>query len=72
MNARSIVIAVACCILSMQAAAIDASDRYRSPRNPERKVRRSTELIVLHTTEAPARSSLNKVSERGECHFCVT
>lgn len=56
----------------MQAAAIDASDRYRSPRNPERKIRRSTELIVLHTTEAPARSSLNKVSERGECHFCVT
>jgi len=46
--------------------------RYRSPRNPERKVRASTELIVLHTTEAPARSSLNKVSDRGECHFCVT
>ena len=56
----------------MQAAAIDASNRYRSPRNPERAIRRSTELIVLHTTEAPARSSLNKVSERGECHFCVT
>jgi len=46
--------------------------RYRSPRNPERKVRTSTELIVLHTTEAPARSSLNKVSDRGECHYCVT
>jgi len=54
------------------AFAIDASNRYRSPRNPERKVRRSTELIVLHTTEAPARSSLNKVSDRGECHYCVT
>ena len=53
-------------------AAIDASSRYRSPRNPERKVRASTELIVLHTTEAPARSSLNKLSERGEAHFCVT
>lgn len=51
---------------------IDASNRYRSPRNPERRVRASTELIVLHTTEAPARSSLNKVSDRGECHFCVT
>ena len=35
-------------------------------------MRASTELIVLHTTEAPARSSLNKVSDRGECHFCVT
>ena len=38
----------------------------------ERRVRSSTRLIVLHTTEAPARSSLNKVSDRGECHYCVT
>ena len=52
--------------------AIEASSRYRSPRNPERKMRTSTDLIVLHTTEAPARSSLNKLSERGEAHFCVT
>ena len=52
--------------------AIDASNRYRSPRNPERKVRASTEFIVLHTTEAPERSSLNKLSDRGECHFVVT
>jgi len=52
--------------------AIDASDRYRSPRNPERRIRQSTRLIVLHTTEAPARSSLNKLSDRGEAHFCVT
>lgn len=66
------VIAVALCIVSMQAAALDVSNRYRSPRNPERKVRPSTDFIVLHTTEAPAKSSLNKVSERGECHFCVT
>lgn len=57
---------------ALAAHAIEFSDRYRSPRNPERKVRASTELIVLHTTEAPARSSLNKVSERGECHFVVT
>ena len=54
------------------AQAVDASDRYRSPRNPERKIRQATTLIVLHTTEAPARSSLNKVSDRGECHYCVT
>ena len=54
------------------AYAVDASNRYRSPRNPERKIRASTELIVLHTTEAPARSSLSKLSERGECHYCVT
>lgn len=51
---------------------VEMSNRYRSPRNPERKVRQSTELIVLHTTEAPAKSSLNKLSDRGEAHFCVT
>ena len=56
----------------MRAAAIDASDKYRSPRNPERKIRASTELIVLHTTEAAERGSLKKLSERGECHYCVT
>ena len=64
------VLAVVMSVLS--AGAINASDRYRSPRNPERRVRASTELIVLHTTEAPAKSSLEKVSDRGECHFCVT
>ena len=57
---------------ALGAAAIDASNRYSSPRNPERAIRTSTELIVLHTTEAPARGSLIKLSERGECHFCVT
>ncbi len=66
------VVAAAVCIVTMQAAAIDFSNRYRSPRNPERKVRKSTELIVLHTTEAPARSSLNKLKDRGEAHYCVT
>ncbi len=65
-------VVLAFALFSCQAFAIDASNRYRSPRNPERKIRASTELIVLHTTEAPARSSLNKVSDRGECHFCVT
>ena len=57
---------------AQSALAVNASARYRSPRNPERRVRASTELIVLHTTEAPARSSLNKLSDRGEAHFCVT
>lgn len=66
------IVAAAVCIIVMHAAAIDFSNRYRSPRNPERKLRKSTELIVLHTTEAPARSSLNKLSDRGEAHYCVT
>jgi len=67
------VIAVVAAVLFVGSAnAIDASNRYRSPRNPERRIRASTQLIVLHTTEAPAKSSLTKVSDRGECHFCVT
>ena len=64
--------ALVCLAFCLSAQALDISDRYRSPRNPERRVRSSTRLIVLHTTEAPARSSLNKVSDRGECHYCVT
>lgn len=59
-------------LVPLTVSAIDASDRYRSPRNPERAIRKSTELIVLHTTEAPERSSLNKLSAQGEAHFCVT
>ncbi len=59
-------------LLAGGASAINVSNRYRSPRNPERRVRKTTELIVLHTTEAPARSSLNKLCERGEAHYCVT
>ena len=58
--------------LASGASALDISNRYRSPRNPERRVRKTTELIVLHTTEAPERSSLNKLCDRGEAHYCVT
>jgi len=61
---------VACC-LSGPAFGLTFSDRFRSPRNPERRVRTATTLVVLHTTEAGARSSLNKLCERGECHYCV-
>jgi len=53
-------------------AGVSVVTRYRSPKNPERRVRTSTELIVLHTTEAPARGSLKHLSDRGECHYCVT
>lgn len=69
-NAEVLALVLACA--SACAFAIDASNRYWSPRNPERRIRQSTELIVLHTTEAAARGSLKKLSERGECHYCVT
>ena len=52
-------------------APLVVDDTYRSPRNNELCLRRSTTLIVLHTTEAPAKSSLNKLCERGEAHYCV-
>ena len=53
------------------AAPLVVKDDYRSPRNKERRLRAATRLIVLHTTEAHAKSSLNKLSERGEAHYCV-
>ena len=65
-------IAGLCLCLPMVLGAVEISDRYRSPRNAERPVRRATTLIVLHTTEGAARGSLIKLCERGEAHFCVT
>lgn len=59
------------CILQVAAAPLVLKDDYRSPRNKERRLRKATTLIVLHTTEAHAKSSLNKLSERGEAHYCV-
>ena len=66
-------ITAACVALAapLCAEALSFSNRYRSPRNPERAIRKSTKLIVLHTTEAGAKSSLNKLSERGEAHYCI-
>ena len=69
--AARIAIVFVCALACRQACALNFSNRYRSPRNPERKIRTATRLIVLHTTEAGARSSLNKLCERGECHYCI-
>ena len=70
--ARRVCFLAAAVFFSLQAQAIvKYSNDYRSPRNPERGIRKSTTLIILHTTEAPAKSSLNKLSERGEAHYCV-
>ena len=59
------------CILQVAAAPLVLKDDYRSPRNKERRLRKATTLVVLHTTEAHAKSSLNKLCERGEAHYCV-
>ena len=61
--------ALACC--QALAAPLVVKDDYRSPRNKERRLRKATTLVVLHTTEAHAKSSLNKLCERGEAHYCV-
>ncbi len=71
-NRTGVALILALVCVPLVASALDISNRYRSPRNAERKVRASTQLIVLHTTEAPARSSLNKLCDRGEAHYCVT
>ena len=70
--ARRVCVFAAVALLSLHSMAIvKYSNSYRSARNPERSIRKSTTLIILHTTEAPARSSLNKLSEKGEAHYCV-
>jgi len=69
---RAMWLALALCASApLLAAPLVLKDDYRSPRNKERPLRKATTLIVLHTTEAHAKSSLNKLSERGEAHYCV-
>ncbi len=53
------------------AGGLSISSKYRSPRNPQRKLRKSTRFIVLHTTEGSAKGSLEKLSANGECHYVV-
>ncbi len=58
-------------LLALYTCGFTFNNAYRSPRNSEREVRAGTSLIILHTTEAVARSALNKLSERGEAHYVV-
>jgi len=52
-------------------AVVQFDNSFYSPRNKERSVRKSTTLIILHTTEAPSTSALHKLSDLGECNFCI-
>lgn len=65
------VFAVFCLFVQAASAVVSFQNAFRSPRNKERPVRRSTSLIVLHTTEAPSGSALQKLSALGECHYCI-
>jgi len=52
-------------------ASLQISNAYYSPRNKERSERKSTQLIILHTTECASQSALRKLSDLGECHYCI-
>ncbi len=58
-------------LVSQAYGALSFSNKYVSPRNRERARREATQYIILHTTEAEAKSSLNKLSRNGEAHYCV-
>ncbi|MFH1037124.1 MAG: N-acetylmuramoyl-L-alanine amidase [PVC group bacterium] len=58
------------CLLGGEVGGFEITSHY-SPRNRERPPRTSTEYIILHTTEGPARGSLRKVRENGETHYFV-
>lgn len=65
------VLLVALVALGGALRALTFSNAYASPRNHERAVRAKTTYIILHTTEAEAKSSLRKLSKNGEAHYCV-
>jgi N-acetylmuramoyl-L-alanine amidase len=67
-----LMLAVACFIVQTGCAVLQFDNSYYSQHNRERSVRKSTTLIVLHTTEAPSSSALRKLSDLGECNYCVT
>ncbi|MDR2849356.1 MAG: N-acetylmuramoyl-L-alanine amidase [Verrucomicrobiota bacterium] len=52
-------------------AVIAFDNSFYSAHNKERAVRKTTTLIILHTTEAPSKSALRKLSDLGECHYCI-
>ena len=62
---------VACLLAGLTLAAVTFSNAHRSPRNAERAVRKTTTHIILHTTEAPFKSAVQKLSANGECHYLV-
>ncbi len=53
-----------------EASGLTITSSY-SPRNKERPRRRSTDYIILHTTEGPKEGSLRKVQRNGEAHYLL-
>lgn len=71
MRKTSLIITSVLLLAAAEAAGALNIASYYSPRNSERPPRDSTEFIILHTTEGPARGSLRKLYERGEAHYFV-
>ena len=65
-----LITAVLGCVAPAQAV-LRFSNSYRSWRNRERSIRKSTTLIILHTTEAISIGALRKLRDNGECHYYV-
>lgn len=59
-----------CGVFLETSAAIKYIDKY-SPRDTKHSTRPSTRYIILHTTEAGNRSSLNSVYRKGACNYLV-
>ncbi len=55
----------------ISAQRVNIDPQYRSPKNKQRPTRKSTQFIILHTTEGSARGALEKLSANGECHYVV-
>lgn len=70
-SARWGLLAAAVLCAGLLRATLSFSNAYASPRTNERAVRKRTDYIILHTTEAEAGSALRKLSRNGEAHYCV-
>lgn len=68
---KKVIIAGLLLAVSPAFAVIQFDNSFASSRNRERSLRKSTSLIILHTTEAPSRSALRKLSDLGECNYCI-
>lgn len=68
---RTVQIAALLLLIAQTVCAVTLDTSRYSPRNRERPLRRQTNFIILHTTEAPTESSVNKLSANGECHYVI-
>lgn len=73
MSCKLLSIMLGCLLLMVQTgcAVLRFDNSYYSRRNRERPIRKSTSVIVLHTTEAPSKSALRKLRDLGEANYCI-